>query len=120
MSISYFNKERYPDPTAYEALRALEGKKKRRRKRVIPDCYPVDWKRVCEDEDFAWEELANAIIFQAAQDWRSARDRLIRDPHDAKAMALKRETERFFRSEFYMHLTEVDGEYLLDRLRKEG
>ena len=120
MSISFYNKERYPDPTAYQALLNLEGKKKRDRKKTIPDCYPVDWKRVSEDEDFAWEELANAIIFQAAQDWREARDRLIKDPYDKRALARRKETEKFFLSEFFMHLTEVDGEYLLARLRREG
>lgn len=120
MSISYFNKERYPDPTACEALRAVEGKKKRHRKREMPASYPVAWQRLNEDEDFAWEELANAIIFQAAKDWREARDRLIADPHDQQAFVLRRETERFFLSEFFMHLTEVDGDYLLRRLRREG
>ena len=120
MSISYFNKERYADPTAYAALKNLEGKRKRRRKKKIPDCYPVDWKGVAESEDFAWEELANAIIYQAAQDWRRARDLLRSKLYDPEAWALKRETEAFFLSEYYMFLTEVDGEYLLERLRKEG
>lgn len=120
MSSSFYNRERYPDPTAYEALLHLEGRKKRRRKKPYPDAYPVDWKRVTEDEDFAWEELANAVVFQAALDWREARDRLSRNPHDKQALAMRRETEAFFLSEYYMHLTEVDGDYLLERLRREG
>ena len=120
MSISFYNKEFYPDPTAYEALQDLEGKPERHRKPDIPDCYPVDWKGVSEDENFAWEELANAVIFQAAQDWREARNRLAEDPADIEAQKMRSETEKFFRSALYRKLTKVDGEYLLERLKKEG
>lgn len=67
--------------------------------------------------DKNYEDLANAIVRQAADDYRRALrgkgyryyayDRLIR------------EIERFFRSRWYRMLTHVNGEYLLEKLREE-
>ena len=72
-----------------------------------------------EDERFVWEELANAIIIQAAEDWRSAMRHLQKHPSDAAAKRRMRETEEFFLSEFYMLLTTYDGRTLLRRLKEE-
>lgn len=69
--------------------------------------------------DRAFEDLANAIIVQAADDYRAACKRLKDHPGDRAADAMKTECEQFFRSEWYEFLTDVDGEYLLDRLRRE-
>ena len=66
-----------------------------------------------------WEELANAIIIQAAKDFRSARKMLRRYPSHRLAKRISRETEEFFLSLWYAQLTDVDGRYLLNRLRRE-
>ena len=72
-----------------------------------------------EDENYRWEELANAIIIQAVQDWREAMESLRRHPDNEEAKDTVRETEEFFLSEFYALLTTYDGETLLNRLKEE-
>lgn len=67
-----------------------------------------------------YENLANAIIIQACKDYRKAYKRYLRryrstDKPDAELVEL----ERFFRSDWYKNLTAVDGEYLMDRIKKE-
>ena len=54
------------------------------------------------------EELANAIVLQAVKDYR------LHD--DEKALA---SIERFFRSDWFSVLTNVDPEMLIAKLRKE-
>ena len=66
-----------------------------------------------------YENLANAIILQAANDYRAALRTLERNPKYAPALQDKSEVERFFRSEWYKLLTSVDGETLLRMLREE-
>lgn len=67
-----------------------------------------------------WQALANAIVEQAAKDYR-ADIRLVKKNPDAKA-ALKDalEIEKFFHSGWYSMLTDVDGDYLIKRLRREA
>lgn len=57
------------------------------------------------------QELANAIVSQACEDYRSALRR--------KKYTDICDIEDFFRSEWYKMLTTIDGEYLIDKLRKE-
>lgn len=66
-----------------------------------------------------YENLANAIIVLAAKDYRVALRRWRRHPgsHEARYMVSK--LEGFFRSAWYSVLTDVDGEYLMERIRKE-
>ena len=72
-----------------------------------------------EDERYRWEELANGIIIQAAQDWRAAMAILQENPEEPEARETVRETESFFLSEYYATLTRVDGAWLLRRLKEE-
>ena len=65
-----------------------------------------------------WERLANAIVLLAVSDYRSALRKLKRNPQNQDAMSDA--IERFFRSGWFSILTSVDGEYLMDRLRKEA
>lgn len=58
-----------------------------------------------------YENLANAIIIQAVKDYRKG----LRTDN----RKLKRECERFFRSDWYMALTAVPGETLIKKLRTE-
>ena len=67
-----------------------------------------------------YENLANAIIIQACKDYRKAYKRYLRryrstDKPDAELV----EFERFFRSDWYRTLTSVDGEMIMERIRKE-
>ena len=66
-----------------------------------------------------YQELANAIVVMAAKDYQHALRIQHRNP-DSKAARIKiDEIERFFRSEWYRLLTDVDGEMLIKKLREE-
>ena len=66
-----------------------------------------------------YEKLANAIIIQAAKDYRAALRKLRRNPRNHPAQAETDSIERFFRSGWYKCLTDVDGEMVLRKLREE-
>ena len=68
-----------------------------------------------------YNDLANAIIEQACTDYRKALDgegcnegKIYRPPE-----YVINEVERFFRSSYFRFLTKVNGEYLLEQLKKE-
>ena len=135
-SIPFRNMEGYADPTVWLALRNVEMQRlleEKLRKRIAENesakRKTAKWQQMAvslaereelrEDERFVWEELANAIIIQAAEDWRSAMRHLSRHPRSMAARIRIRETEEFFLSEFYMLLTTYDGHTLLKRLKEE-
>lgn len=66
-----------------------------------------------------YERLANAIIIQAAKDYRTAKRKLRRKPNNKEARAEAESIERFFRSDWFRTLTEVDGEMILRKLNEE-
>lgn len=66
-----------------------------------------------------YQRLANAIVEEAAKDYRSALKALARDSDNAYIQDEVKSLERFFRSRWYGILTNVDGEYLMERLRAE-
>lgn len=66
-----------------------------------------------------YENLANAIVLQAARDYRKALKGLKRNPENTDAMSDAEAIERFFRSQWYSELTSVDGEFLICKLREE-
>ena len=66
-----------------------------------------------------WQDLANAIIIQAAKDYRRALCTLKAYPSHGKAQRVKTEVEQFFHSDWYAALSRVDGEVLLRRLNAE-
>ena len=66
-----------------------------------------------------FEELANAIILQAATDYRNARKMLKIRSKDGKAMYTTKEVIAFFRSDYFKVLTSIDPELLISKLRKE-
>ena len=66
-----------------------------------------------------YEKLANAIILQAVSDYRATLKKVKKNPQNCDAIDEALQIEKFFRSEWYQVLTSVDGEYLIDRLRKE-
>lgn len=66
-----------------------------------------------------YENLANAIILQAVKDYQTALKCLDRNPSNRSAQFDKAEVERFFRSQWYSALTNVDGELLIRSLQEE-
>lgn len=67
-----------------------------------------------------WQALANAIIEQAAKDYAAGIRLVKRDPYARAALQDALAIERFFHSRWYSVLTEVDPDYLIERLRKEA
>lgn len=65
------------------------------------------------------ERLANAIILQAVKDYRAALRALKKSPSSNTARSQKKALERFFRSDWYLLLTDLDGEMVIERIRKE-
>lgn len=65
-----------------------------------------------------YEVLANEIIIRAATDYKQALKKLKKHPHDKHAAERIAECEKFFRSRWYRKLTDVDGEFLMQRLRR--
>ena len=66
------------------------------------------------------QELANAIILQAAKDYKAALRVLKRHPDNLAALAEIQEIESFFHSPWYAVLTTINPDYLIDRLRREA
>ena len=121
-----YNCEGYWDETAYPAILHVEAEERKKRRAESDTGIRADLtvdqnanEALHEDEQFRWEELANAIIIQAAQDWRMARSVLQDEPRDIFAQYVVEETEQFFLSDFYTKLTKHSGRKLLERLRKE-
>jgi len=66
-----------------------------------------------------YEQLANAIVFLAAKDYRDALKKLKKRSRYDPAKDVIAEVERFFHSEWYRELTSVDGNFLIEKLRSE-
>lgn len=69
--------------------------------------------------DRNYEELVQAIVVQAAKDYRKTLKRLILRPDDEAANYHKDEIEEFFRSDWFMDMTTADGEYIIHALQQE-
>ena len=67
------------------------------------DYSQLDW------ELRAYDNLAKAIVMQAARDYMRALARLRKKPGDEKAMRTKEDCERFFFSRMFGLLTTLDG-----------
>lgn len=63
--------------------------------------------------------LANAIIIQAADDYRVALRRLKLNRMSREYRLVKEDCERFFQSEWFEVLTKVDGKTIMMRIQKE-
>lgn len=66
-----------------------------------------------------YENLANAIIAQAAEDYRGLLKRVKKNPANREALDEALRIERFFRSGWYQRLTNVDGEFLIRKLQED-
>lgn len=65
------------------------------------------------------ENLANAIILRAVEDYRESLSTLRYNPYDKNAVISKDEIERFFHSGWFGVLTKLDPESLIRRLCME-
>ena len=66
-----------------------------------------------------WENLANAIVEKAADDYRNVLKNLKLDPFSPMALRDRKEIESFFTSGWFAHLTRVDGKWLMERIQME-
>ena len=66
-----------------------------------------------------YEELANAVVIQACNDYKRVYKQSLRRGGMVEPNPELEELEEFFRSDWYKKLTEVDGEYLMERLKDE-
>ncbi|MGI6010447.1 MAG: hypothetical protein ACOX8H_02970 [Ruminococcus sp.] len=65
-----------------------------------------------------YENLANAVIAQAAENYRRLLKRVKKNPANREALDEALQVERFFRSGWYQRLTNVDGEFLIRKLQE--
>ena len=66
-----------------------------------------------------YKDLAEAIVVRAVKDYRGALAVLKRDPYSWKAWNIKKDAEKFFRSDWIMALTDLDGELLMKKIRED-
>ena len=66
-----------------------------------------------------YQGLANAVVALAAKDYRKTLRWLRRNPRSHSAQIELSALEQFFRSEWYEVLTNVSGEWLMDRIKEE-
>lgn len=69
--------------------------------------------------DINYQRLADEIIIRAVKDYRRALRTLKYHPENDTARRSRREIERFFNSQWFGVLTEIDPDVLMERLRKE-
>lgn len=67
-----------------------------------------------------YQNLAQAIVLSGVKEWRTAVNKLKKRPNHAPSLQVKAECERFFRSGWFETLTSVDGEVILEKLKKEA
>lgn len=75
--------------------------------------------RYNKDSSSGYTGLANAVVETAAKDYIKALRKLKRNPSCISAQHIKDDCERFFKSDWFCELTEVDGIWLMETLRKE-
>jgi hypothetical protein len=66
-----------------------------------------------------YERLANGIILQAVRDYREASRKLAKGRNNADAQGMKDECLRFFHSDWFSVLTDIDPEVLIIKLDQE-
>lgn len=117
------NKEGYPDPTAGMALANIikqerfEQKRKYKRKHKTKRTPKPGESDKCIR--LPYEQLANAIVIYAVEDYRIVLKRCMKQPGDKKVQKERQKLERFFRSDWYKILTSVDGEKLMEKIKEE-
>ena len=72
-----------------------------------------------EDYVDCYQELASAIVLQAGKDYKSALFLLEDKPKDRAALHDKKSLERFFQSNWYATLTEIDPNRLMSEVQRQ-
>ena len=70
----------------------------------------------CSD---GWEDLAREIILQAVKDYRTTLKGLKKRPDTRELLKAKKECERYFFSEWFAVLTELEPDVVVDGIRRE-
>ena len=65
-----------------------------------------------------YRNLANAIIIRAVKDYRKANRQLVRSIYHEHAQFTKKECEKFFRSNWFRDLTDIEPDYLMRLLSR--
>ena len=68
----------------------------------------------------SWENLAQAVIVQAAKDYRSAAIQHKKHPKRIVHILMMQDCEEFFLSDRFCLMTKLDGENLLKRIKEES
>ena len=66
-----------------------------------------------------WRALADAIILQAAEDYRRLTQRIAKHPDELDNVSEMRRIERFLRSDWFGVLSDLDGRRLLRDLKAD-
>ena len=66
-----------------------------------------------------YESLANAIVMQAVKDYRTSLLHSKKRPDNKGYQIEVASLERFFRSDWYGELTNLNAEYLIRRVKEE-
>lgn len=69
--------------------------------------------------DEFYEKLAAAIIIRAVKDYRYALTRLKYHPRDRRWQIARDELERFFKSDWYAFLTDLDSAVIMEGVQRE-
>ena len=67
----------------------------------------------------SWGLLMDAVVMQAAEDYREACSELRRDAQNREAADRKKEVEEFFLGELCLRYTAVPGKMILEKLQEE-
>ena len=71
----------------------------------------------------SYEELANAIIVFAMQEYQIYYKKYLRDPNNSRLRGRVKEIRAFMKSDWFSALSKVDGDYILNKIEtsvKEG
>ena len=66
-----------------------------------------------------YENLANAIVYQAVKDYRQILKVCIQYPDDEELQQEKESIEQFFESKWCSILTELDGAWLMRKIKED-
>lgn len=83
----------------------------------LKDVIPAPVRR--ERDSSPWGMLMNAVVIQAVEDYRVARETLRYDPKNADARKMIMDVEFFLLSEDCLLYTELPGGMILEKLEKE-
>jgi hypothetical protein len=85
----------------------------------VPSGYKSKKQQEASGMEDGYEALVQAIVLQAMEDYRRASRSLRRRPDRASARAMIRDVEQFFCSMWFVRITGLDGNEILEKLKGE-